>query len=106
MRSLGYFSTADSLVANNLVLGIYRWSPTRSVASICFVRPLKKPSTPTPTSTASSRLGMDEGEVFNMYREVPSVAKKAAWSISHTHELSDPNFNTGTPKQISSYCAT
>ena len=24
MRSLGYFSTADSLVANNLVLGIYR----------------------------------------------------------------------------------
>ena len=39
---------------------------------------------------------MDEGEVFNMYREVPSVAKKAAWSISHTHELSDPNFNTGT----------
>ena len=41
-------------------------------------------------------LGMDEGEVFNMYREVPSVAKKAAWSISHTHILSDPNFNTGT----------
>ena len=41
-------------------------------------------------------LGMDEGEVFNMYREVPSVAKKAAWSISHTHELSDPNFSTGT----------
>ena len=24
MRSLGYFSTADSLVANNLVLAIYR----------------------------------------------------------------------------------
>jgi ribonucleoside-diphosphate reductase beta chain len=39
---------------------------------------------------------MDEGEVFNMYREVPSVAKKAAWSISHTHALSDPTFSTGT----------
>ncbi len=41
-------------------------------------------------------LGMDEGEVFNMYREVPSVAAKAAWSLSHTHSLSDPNFRTGT----------
>jgi len=41
-------------------------------------------------------LGMDEGEVFNMYREVPSVAKKAAWSISRTHELNDPTFTTGT----------
>ncbi len=41
-------------------------------------------------------LGMDEGEVFNMYREIPSVAKKAAWSLSHTHQLSDPNYRTGT----------
>ena len=24
------------------------------------------------------------------------MVKKAAWSISHTHELSDPNFSTGT----------
>jgi ribonucleoside-diphosphate reductase beta chain len=39
---------------------------------------------------------MDEGEVFNMYREVPSVAKKASWSLDKTKVLSDPNFNTGT----------
>jgi ribonucleoside-diphosphate reductase beta chain len=41
-------------------------------------------------------LGMDEGEVFNMYREVPSVAAKATWSLGKTHSLSDPNFRTGT----------
>jgi ribonucleoside-diphosphate reductase beta chain len=39
---------------------------------------------------------MDEGEVFNMYREVPSVAQKAAWSLKHTKEISDPTFTTGT----------
>jgi ribonucleoside-diphosphate reductase beta chain len=49
---------------------------------------------------------MDEGEVFNMYREVPSVAKKAAWSIGHTHALSDPNFHTGTRRRTRSCCAT
>ena len=41
---------------------------------------------------------MDEGEVFNMYRELPSIAKKAAWSLKHIHSLSDPTFKTGTPE--------
>jgi ribonucleoside-diphosphate reductase beta chain len=31
-----------------------------------------------------------------MYREVPSVAAKATWSLGKTHSLSDPNFRTGT----------
>ncbi len=43
-------------------------------------------------------LGIDEGEVFNMYRELPSVANKAAWSIKHTQSISDPTFKTGTPE--------
>ncbi len=41
---------------------------------------------------------MDEGEVFNMYRELPSVANKASWSLSQTKSLSDPTFTTGTPE--------
>lgn len=41
-------------------------------------------------------LGLPDGEVFNMYREVPSVAKKAAWSIEHTKGISNPLFITGT----------
>ena len=43
-------------------------------------------------------LGLDEAEVFNMYREVPSVAKKASWALPYTKSLNDPTFNTGTPK--------
>src|SRR5207249_8631105 len=43
-------------------------------------------------------LGMDEAEVFNMYREVPSVARKSAWSLNYTQSLGDPNFYTGTPE--------
>jgi ribonucleoside-diphosphate reductase beta chain len=41
-------------------------------------------------------LGMDQGELFNMYREVPSVAAKAAWALRYTQSLSDPTFTTGT----------
>ena len=41
-------------------------------------------------------LGLDEAEVFNMYREIPSVATKAAWALPFTQSLADPNFHTGT----------
>jgi ribonucleoside-diphosphate reductase beta chain len=42
------------------------------------------------------RLGLDEGELFNMYREVPSITDKAAWAIKYTEHLADPLFETGS----------
>lgn len=98
MRSLGYFSTADSLVANNLVLGIYRLVTNPECRQYLLRQAFEEAIHTHAYQYCIESLGMDEGEVFNMYREVPSVAKKAAWSISHTHELSDPNFATGTTK--------
>jgi ribonucleoside-diphosphate reductase beta chain len=41
---------------------------------------------------------MDEGEVFNMYRELPAVARKAEWALPFTQSLGDPTFWTGTPE--------
>jgi len=96
MRSLGYFSTADSLVANNLVLGIYRLITNPECRQYLLRQAFEEAIHTHAYQYCIESLGMDEGEIFNMYREVPSVAKKAAWSLSHTHELSDPNFSTGT----------
>ncbi|MFT6275544.1 MAG: ribonucleoside-diphosphate reductase beta chain [Halioglobus sp.] len=96
MRSLGYFSTADSLVANNLVLGVYRLITNPECRQYLLRQAFEEAIHTHAYQYCIESLGMDEGEVFNMYREVPTVAKKAAWSISHTHNLSDPNFSTGT----------
>ena len=96
MRSLGYFSTADSLVANNLVLGIYRLITNPECRQYLLRQAFEEAIHTHAYQYCIESLGMDEGEIFNMYREVPSVAKKAVWSLSHTHELSDPNFSTGT----------
>jgi ribonucleoside-diphosphate reductase beta chain len=96
MRSLGYFSTADSLVANNLVLAIYRLITNPECRQYLLRQAFEEAIHTHAYQYCIESLGMDEGEVFNMYREVPSVAAKAAWSISHTHELSDPTFKTGT----------
>ncbi len=96
LRSLGYFSTADSLVANNLVLAIYRLITNPECRQYLLRQAFEEAIHTHAYQYCIESLGMDEGEVFNMYREVPSVAAKAAWSLSHTHSLSDPTFKTGT----------
>jgi len=114
MRSLGYFSTADSLVANNLVLGIYRLITNPECRQYLLRQAFEEAIHTHAYQYCIESLGMDEGEVFNMYREVPSVARKATWSIGHTHSLSDPNFNTGTTETdqqllrnlVGFYCVT
>ena len=97
LRSLGYFSTADSLVANNLVLALYRHITNPECRQYLLRQAFEEAIHTHAYQYCIESLGMDEGEVFNMYREVPSVAKKAAWSLSHTQALGDPNFKTGTP---------
>lgn len=96
MRSLGYFSTADSLVANNLVLGIYRHITNPECRQYLLRQAFEEAIHTHAYQYCIESLGMDEGEVFNMYRELPSIAKKATWSLKYTQGLADPNFHTGT----------
>ena len=95
-RNLGFFSTADSLVANNLVLALYRLVTNPECRQYILRQSLEEAIHTHAYQYCIESLGMDEGEVFNMYREVPSVAKKASWSLNKTQALSDPNFKTGT----------
>ncbi|KAK0343077.1 hypothetical protein LTR94_019663 [Friedmanniomyces endolithicus] len=95
MRSLGFFSTADSLVANNLVLAIYRHITNPECRQYILRQAFEEAIHTHAYQYCIESLGMDEGEVFNMYREVPSVARKAAWGLKYTQSLSDPTFQTG-----------
>ncbi|MEC8010954.1 MAG: ribonucleotide-diphosphate reductase subunit beta [Pseudomonadota bacterium] len=98
MRSLGFFSTADSLVANNLVLGLYRHITNPECRQYLLRQAFEEAIHTHAYQYCVESLGMDEGEVFNMYREVPSVAKKAAWALQYTQQLGNPEFHTGTPE--------
>ena len=96
-RSLGFFSTADSLVANNLVLSVYRLITNPECRQYLLRQAFEEAIHTHAYQYCIESLGMDEGEIFNMYHEVPSVARKAQWALDHTRELSDPTFVTGTP---------
>jgi len=95
-RNLGFFSTADSLVANNLVLAIYRLITNPECRQYILRQAFEEAIHTHAYQYCIESLAMDEGEIFNMYHEIPSVAKKASWGLKYTQALSDPNFKTGT----------
>lgn len=97
-RNLGFFSTADSLVANNLVLAVYRHITNPECRQYLLRQAFEEALHTHAYQYIVESLGLDEAEVFNMYREIPSVAKKATWALPFTQSLADENFRTGTPE--------
>ena len=95
-RNLGFFSTADSLVANNLVLAIYRLITNPECRQYILRQAFEEAIHTHAYQYCIESLGMDAGEIFNMYHEIPSVAKKASWGLKYTREIADPTFQTGT----------
>ena len=95
-RNLGFFSTADSLVANNLVLAVYRHITNPECRQYLLRQAFEEAIHTHAYQYCVESLGLDQGEVFNMYRELPSVARKAEWALPFTHSLGDPQFQTGT----------
>ncbi|MDZ4832767.1 MAG: ribonucleotide-diphosphate reductase subunit beta [Candidatus Melainabacteria bacterium] len=95
-RNLGFFSTADSLVANNLVLAIYRHITNPECRQYLLRQSFEEAVHTHAYQYIIESLGLDEGEIFNMYREVPSIHAKDVFELQFTQELSDPEFVTGT----------
>jgi ribonucleoside-diphosphate reductase beta chain len=95
-RSLGFFATADSLVANNLVLAVYRHITSPECRQYLLRQAFEEALHTHSYQHIIQSLGLDEREIFNMYHEVPSVAKKASWALTYTTSLADPLFKTGT----------
>lgn len=97
-RALGFFSTADSLVANNLVLAVYRHITNPECRQYLLRQSFEEALHTHSYTYIIESLGLEQSELFNMYREIPSIHDKAVWSLQFTQALSDPFFNTGSPE--------
>ncbi len=97
-RNLGFFVTADSLVANNLVLAIYRHITNPECRQYLLRQAFEEAVHTHAYQHIVESLGLDQGEIFNMYREVPCIADKDAFELQFTHSLLNPAFQTGTPE--------
>ncbi|NKE60277.1 ribonucleotide-diphosphate reductase subunit beta [Lentzea sp. PSKA42] len=96
-RNLGFFATSESLVANNIVLAVYRHLTNPECRQYLLRQAFEEAVHTHTFQYICESLGLDEGELFNMYREIPSITDKAAWALQFTQHLEDPEFRTGTP---------
>ncbi|MCL4471901.1 MAG: ribonucleotide-diphosphate reductase subunit beta [Gammaproteobacteria bacterium] len=98
MRNLGFFTTADSLAANNIVLGTYRHITAPECRQYLLRQAFEEAIHTHAYQYIVESLGLDEGEVFNMYHEIPSIRDKDEFLIPFIDTLCNPDFKTGTPE--------
>ncbi len=97
-RNLGFFVTADSLAANNIVLGTYRHITAPECRQYLLRQAFEEAIHTHAYQYIVESLGLDEGEIFNAYHEIPSIRDKDEFLIPFIETLTDPSFRTGTPE--------
>ena len=95
-RNLGFFVTADSLAANNIVLGTYRHITAPECRQYLLRQAFEEAIHTHAYQYIVESLGLDEAEIFNAYHEVPSIRAKDEFLIPFIDTLTNPDFKTGT----------
>lgn len=98
--NLGFFSTAESLVGNNIVLSIFK-HVTSPEARQYLLRQAFEEAVHTHTFLyICQSLGLDEREIFNAYNERPSIQAKDEFQMAITSAVLDHNFTTSTTEGL------
>ena len=97
-RNLGFFVTADSLAANNIVLGTYRHITAPECRQYLLRQAFEEAIHTHAYQYIVESLGLDEGEIFNAYNEVESIRNKDQFLMPFIDILTNPEFKTGTPE--------
>jgi len=103
LYNMGFFSTAESLTANNIVLAVYeyvtnpecrqyllRQAYEEAVHTDCFIY-------------CCDSLGLDPDEIYNMYNDIESIKKKDDFVVSLTSNVLDPEFDTDSVENIQKF---
>lgn len=101
--NLGFFSTAESLTANNIVLSIYRHI-TNPECRQYLLRQAYEEAVHTETFIYScDSLGLDPDKIYSMYINIPSIKKKDDFVVNITKSILDPNFTTSSLENIQKF---
>src|SRR2546421_12361116 len=97
-RNLGFFVTADSLAANNIVLGTYRHIMAPECRQYLLRQAFEEAIHTHAYQYIVESLDLEESEIFNAYHEVASIRDKDEFLVPFIDVLTDPAFTTGTPQ--------
>ena len=96
MRNLGFFSTAESLVGNNIILAIFKHLTNPECRQYLLRQAFEEAVHTHTFHYIVESLSLDQGEVFNMYNEVNSINKKDQFEMELTADVLKPGFSTDT----------
>ena len=100
MWNLGFFSTAESLTANNIVLAVYN-HVTNPECRQYLLRQAFEEAIHTDTFIyCCDTLGLDPDEIYNMYNTIPSIKEKDDFVIDMTKSIFDPSFKTDSTEKM------
>jgi ribonucleoside-diphosphate reductase beta chain len=92
--NLGFFATAESLTANNLVLAVYK-HVTNPECRQYLLRQAFEEAIHTDTFIyCCDTLGLDPEEIYTMYLTIPSIRDKDEFVVRLTTSIFDPHFTT------------
>ncbi len=98
MRNLGFFATAESLVGNNIVLAIFRHITNPEARQYLLRQAFEEAVHSHTFLYICESLNLDEGELFNMYNEIPCIHAKDSFQMALTGDVLQENFSTATTK--------
>lgn len=96
MRVLGFFSTAESLVGNNIVLAIFRHVTNPEARQYLLRQAFEEAIHTHAFLYIVESLDLDEGEIFNMYNEINTIHAKDQFEMELTADVIQEDFTTAT----------
>ncbi len=93
---LGFFTTADSIAANNIVLALYKHITSPECRLYLLRQGYEEAIHTHAYQYIVESLGMDQSRIFNMYREIQAIYDKDNLVLGFNEGIFDPNFKTGT----------
>ena len=103
MRNLGFFSTAESLVANNIVLAIFKFVTNPECRQYLLRQAFEEAVHTHTFHYICESLNIDEREVFNMYHEVNSISDKDEFEMTLTEDILRMDFDTSTLEGVQKF---
>lgn len=98
--NLGFFSTAESLTANNLVLAVYNHITDPGARQYLLRQAFEEAVHSETFIYCCDSLNLDPDEIYTMYMDIPSIKAKDYFVIELTKTIFDPTFKTDSPEKI------
>ncbi len=103
LRNFGFFSTAETLVANNIIFAIYKFVTNAECRQYLLRQAFEEAIHAHAFLYICESLHLPSREIYNMYQEIPVIKEKDRFQLELTEALLSPGFSTETQEGASQF---